>query len=291
MSKRKFTGSSAWEQMVGQQMSLLAKFDEAKRQAKGHEVQTYHGEVAESEFRKWLGDFLPKRFGVTSGYVVAQQSRGVVQFPHFDVIVYDKLEAPILWIEDNADRSEQGKSRALPVEYVRGVLEVKATYGPAETKDAMEHLRDLAPFYSDVDPDGERYRRYLPASFFCALVFFDATSDAIKSQACKEHLSPINAPRGFCGGTVLRGGTQLPGTSGLLSLIPAPKLTDSGWRCELFWGNMCFSRFAFDIVAKLNGTYTLGMVSSLNAFPPLEFGMPKPGKDGIIDPKNIDQAE
>ena len=44
--------------------------------------------------------------------------------PHFDVIIYDELDAPVLWIEDTPDASPQGRSLAIPVEHVRGVLEV-----------------------------------------------------------------------------------------------------------------------------------------------------------------------
>jgi hypothetical protein len=286
MSNRRFTGSSAWEQMIGQQMSLLAKFDEAKRQARGHEVQTYHGRVAEASFRDWLGNFLPKRFGVTSGYVVSQQPHGEVQFPHFDVIIYDQLEAPILWIEDNADLSERGKSRAIPVEYARGILEVKATFGSGEAKDAMEHLRDLAPFYAAVDPEGERYKQYLRADFFSAVVFFDATSEAMTSKAATDHLKPINGPRGFYGGTILRGGHQPAGTSGTLRVLK--EITDLGlvWECHLLWGESCFSRFGFDLVAMLNGTYHPGMISSMHVGPPLKYPLLKPNIDGVIDIKD-----
>lgn len=142
---QKFIGRSAWEQITGQKKELLDEFDAGKRKAKGHEVQTYHGRVAESVFRNWLIEFLPKRFGVTSGYVASQGQRGETKFPHFDVIIYDQLDAPILWVEGHPDVSESGKSRAIPAEYVRAILEVKSTYNSTESKDAIEHLRDLEP--------------------------------------------------------------------------------------------------------------------------------------------------
>jgi len=286
MTIRRFTGSSAWEQMIAQQNDLLARFDKAKLHAKAHEVQTFHGRVAEAAFRDWLTAFLPKRYGVTSGYVVSQRQRGDAKFPHFDVIIYDQLNAPILWVEDSADLSEQGKSRALPVEYVRGVLEVKATYDSTTTKDAMEHLRDLAPFYADVDPPGDRFNRFLPADFFCAVVFFDACSEGLKSEAAREHLKPVGGPRGFCGGTILRGGYQVPSTSGTLRVVPVK--TDDGieWNCWLLWGESCFSRFAFDLVAMLDGTYRTGRISSSHVGPPSPYPAPIVGEDGVIDPRD-----
>jgi len=61
------------------------------------------------------------------------------------VIIYDKLEAPVLWVEDTPDVSEQGRSLAIPVEYVRCVLEVKSTFSSSNVRAAMAHLKDLRP--------------------------------------------------------------------------------------------------------------------------------------------------
>src|SRR5262245_32291332 len=126
MAGRRFIGTSGWEQLMGQRKELLDAFDAGKRKSKAHEVETYHGVVADAVLRQWLGEFLPKRFGVTPGYVVSQKESGKTKFPHFDVIIYDQLNAPILWVEDHPDVSEGGKSRAIPVELVRSVLEVKS---------------------------------------------------------------------------------------------------------------------------------------------------------------------
>jgi len=72
-------------------------------------------------------------------------------FPHYDVIVYDELDAPVLWVDDHPDASSAGTSRGIPVQYVRAVMEVKSTFDSDETKAAMEHLRELAPFYAGLD--------------------------------------------------------------------------------------------------------------------------------------------
>jgi hypothetical protein len=284
MIERRFTGSSPWEQMNGQRQALLDRFDQAKRHARAHEVQTFHGNVAEAAFREWLTGFLPKQFGVTSGYVVSQGHRGNVKYPHFDVIIYDQLNAPILWIEDSADLSEQGKSRAIPVEYVRAVLEVKATYGASEVKDAMEHLRDLAPFYAGVDPHEERYKRYLPGTFRCCLVFFNAPSQNLNSQTVGDLMKPADAPRGFFGGVILRSEHQLPHTSGFIRLLPVALSDPIELEYQVLWGEGGFVRFAFDLVAMLNGTFNLGLVSSIHTMPPLLGPEPVVGPDGVIDP-------
>ena len=41
-----------------------------------------------------------ERYGVTAGYVRSQGVPDSFQSSHFDVIVYDQLEAPTLWTEE-----------------------------------------------------------------------------------------------------------------------------------------------------------------------------------------------
>jgi hypothetical protein len=244
---------------------MFDAFDAGKRKARGHEVQAYHGRVAEAVFRRWLADFLPKRFGVTSGYVVSQGQRGEVKFPHYDLIVYNYLDAPILWVEGHPDLSEDGKSRAIPVEHVRAVLEVKATYGSGEAKDAVEHLRDLAPFYSGIDHPRDNYKKYLPPNFFCGAVFFDATEAAQKSEAAARHLIPIDGPRSFFGGIILRGEGKAPEESGRIMTLKGEEAGQVSLSTMTVWMVSAFSMFAFDLVAILNGTYNPMFLSSMHA--------------------------
>ena len=118
--------TQGWRQILTPRKEMLDAFDKARDQAKSSEVETYHGKVAEAEFRKWLTGFLPKSFGVTSGYIISAGLCSQDKIPHFDVIIFDALQSPILWIENNPDSSDQGRSRAIPVEYVKAVLEVGA---------------------------------------------------------------------------------------------------------------------------------------------------------------------
>lgn len=265
MADRKFTGTSAWEQLIGQKKEMLDAFDAGQRKSKGHEVQTYHGLVAEAMFRKWLSDFLPHRFGVTSGYVVSQGQRGQAKYPHFDVIIYDRLNAPILWVEGHPDVSEGGKSRAIPAEYVRSVLEVKSTFGSGEAKEAMEHLRDLEPFYTDIDTPQDRYKKFLPADFFCGAVFFNAPAKDQNSQAALNHLLPTNGPRNFFGGVILRGEGLREEDSCKIIIGVESKPDQSILHALSIWTSVAFSMFAFDMVALLNGTYDPRFLSSFHA--------------------------
>jgi hypothetical protein len=132
--------SPGWEQFLTSRKEMLDAFDRAKVKAKAHEVEVYHGKVAEATFREWLSSFLPKRYGVTPGYIVSPGLQSTRDLPHFDVIIYDHLESPVLWIEGSPDSTAQGTSRAIPVEFVLCVLEVKSGFSSTTTGQAIEHL-------------------------------------------------------------------------------------------------------------------------------------------------------
>ncbi len=148
--------TQGWKQFLTTRKELLDAFDRARDKAKSHEVETYHGKVAEAEFRKWLSSFLPKKYGVTSGYIVSPGLKSKDKTPHFDVIIYEQLESPILWVEDYPDVSPQGRSLAIPVEFVRAVLEVKSQFSPSTVDAAINHLRDLRPLTGGPDALDER---------------------------------------------------------------------------------------------------------------------------------------
>ena len=103
-------------------------------------VPTHHGNVGEAAVRDWLTAFLPKRFGVTSGHIRKQGFADSHVTSHFDVIVYDQIEAPVLWIESNPDKSPGGLSRIIPAENVRAVIEVKASLSNESAKAAVAKL-------------------------------------------------------------------------------------------------------------------------------------------------------
>jgi len=107
---------------------MLDEYDRAAIHASEQPVSTHHGVVGEAAVRDWLQNFLPKRYGVVSGYIKSQGFETAYQSTHFDVIIYDQLEAPILWIEVNRDKSESGRARIIPAEHVRAIIEVKASF-------------------------------------------------------------------------------------------------------------------------------------------------------------------
>ncbi len=279
-----------WSQFLTARKEMLDSFDKARTHSRKHKVETSHGNVAEAEFRKWLNNFLPKKYAVTSGYIISPGISDSEKVPHFDVIIYEHLDSPILWIEDSPDTSEQGRSLAIPAEYVKGVIEVKSAFKNKTVKDSIEHLRELKKLMSGIDSNGELFKLYLPENFFCGIVFFELRKeDEFDKQALNSIIEGIDL-RGYIGGLILRGEghtKQLTGKIDLFSsetatistvkkpdrsLLISSHMSDSrtikdnfNLGANLIWFKHNFSGYAFDLVARLNGTFEIGRISSYHA--------------------------
>lgn len=278
--------SLGWKQILTARKEILDAYDRAREQARSHEVETFHGRVAEASIRKWLSEFLPKRYGVTSGYIVSPGLSSSTKAPHFDVIIYDHLESPVLWVEENPDSSAQGKSLAVPVEYVRAVLEVKAQLSAKNMRDAIEHLRDLLPLMGGIDAPEERYKLHLPATFYCGALFVELRKDHAGKEATLSALIEGLGVRGFFGGVVLRGEGHTLAHTGRLTLTESKTPMENTFRpgdspllefglsktievaehvhigAMLNWTESAFSQFAFDLIALMQGKYEAGRLSS-----------------------------
>ena len=285
------TYSAAWQQFLLAKRSMLAEYDRALEHAKSQPVVTHHGNVAEAAVRDWLGTFLPKRFGVSSGFIRSQGMPEAHQSSHFDVIIYDQLNAPTLWIEENRDKADAGRARIIPAEYVGAILEVKAAFSRRTVDDSLEKLRQLAPLVAGVDGANERYPKYLPAHTVLGVLFFELRENDRKDLAALELFRGLQLGRPFYGGVVLRGEGLHPDNTAVIELTVGNEpmeaiFTDAGllhgfsmagtaevagqhWGAMLMWSDVNFSRFSFDVLALLNGTYQPGRVSSFHG---LDFG-------------------
>jgi hypothetical protein len=288
-------GVQGWRQFLQSKRQMLAEFDVARTHGKSHEVETWHGVVAEGLFRRWLADFLPQRFGVTSGYIISQNRFEDERAPHFDVIVYDKLNAPILWIEEHPEVTEAGKSRAIPAEWVKGVFEVKSRFTRANAQLAVQHLLDLKPLFQKPSIE-DRYSSWLKDDFFCGVIFFELARANVRHIAAVKAMLPLELPKGFIGGIILRaegadpdtsahihllksqaalsGSEILGGEKSLLNYVLYVETVARGVDPEcpflgvgLRWSQAHFSGFAFDLVALLTGTFQPGALSSFHAMP------------------------
>jgi len=285
-------GHQGWQQFLTWKHELLTAFDRGRQYALGHEVETYHGFVAEAHFRSWLSEFLPKKFGVTAGYIISQAAPDDAKTPAFDVIIYDQLESPVLWAEGHPDRSPQGKMRAIPAEYVKAVIEIKAALNTKLAKDAVDHLFELDPILGDDEP-GAKYRYYLPPDFTCWTVFVELRRTDANTVTPLNHLARATALRGFLGGFVIRGeglSQEMSGelaTSGCnVNCRPLPSAATllegscfSEWQpmpkgnmfgqVGLSWSKVYFSTWPFHLLRLLNGQYDTRSVPSWYCFPPV----------------------
>jgi hypothetical protein len=269
--------------------SILGQYDLARSRAASHKVQVFHGRVAEAAVREWLAEFLPQRYGVTPGYIVSQGLPETVPLRHFDVIIYDKLESPVICVDSNPDSSARGTSRVILAEHVRAVIEVKSSFEPSTVAEAMAHLQDLRPLLAGIDAPDARYRRYLPPSFAAGLVFMELRRQHEFSVTALDNIVRWPLPRGYFEALILRGeglSVESTGTIQLVrgdvplvstvsrdkgSLLAERSLSNSietdfhGHIAALLtWGCSQFSLFAFDLLAMVNGTYQPDIISSLH---------------------------
>lgn len=280
-----------WKQFLTARDEMLAAYDKARIHSEKRIVQTGHGNVAEAEFRKWLSNFLPKRYAVSSGYIISQGLPHSDPLIHYDVIIYDQVESPVLWVDDSSDLSGQGRSLAIPVEYVYGVIEVKSAFNKKAAKNAAEQLAKLKPLMTNIDNDDIPVKMYLPKNFFCATVFFELRKNDMMDFAAIDQLAEASELRGFYGGYILRGETLKNYFSGKLALIKEKDDSPDNNTSLLFWAKSKgkkvgvneylkiflhfseshFSEFAFDIIALLKGNYDLNILSSLYGYGSTQF--------------------
>ena len=99
-----------FKQFLANKLRLIKSFELSKLYTENHIVKVEHGNVAEAEFRRWLSDFLPDKFGVTSGFIISPKLTEEDKTPHYDIVIYDKDNSPILWEEANPDKNKSAFS-------------------------------------------------------------------------------------------------------------------------------------------------------------------------------------
>jgi hypothetical protein len=278
--------SAAWQQFLVARRAMLDSYDRAHTHAREQIVATHHGVVGEAAVRDWLATFLPKRYGVATGQIRAQGLPVPHQSKNFDVIIYDELDAPTLWVEDNKDKSESARIKIIPAEFVRAIIEVKSSFSRATVREAIAKLEELEPLTSGIDPEGYQYPRFLPSSAILAMLFFELRSENRNDVEALNLLRDAHFQRRFYGAAILRGEGSHPadtaliakyrsdvphaeivGPNGLLQGFVMTASKEQGLQhigASLMWGDVFFSQFAFDLLAMLNGTYRPGSGSSLH---------------------------
>lgn len=186
-------GYFGWREFQRNRRDLLSEFDRAKEYNASRPVRTEHGNAGEAALRKWLSDYLPARYGVTSGYVIPDIVVTDYKLYHFDVIVYDAMNSPVLWMDANYDTADQGRKRAIPAKHVCAVLEVKAALSRDTAEKAIGKLSQM-----------NSLRDHLPTKFSCATVFFELDPKLVNDHGILFALLNAASVNGCFGGVVLR---------------------------------------------------------------------------------------
>lgn len=283
---------SGWSQFTTQKRKMVCDFNIFKEMTENRPTETDKGRYAEALFRDWLEQFLPAKYGVTSGYIIQQNDaikpRNALTLRHYDVIIYNRLDAPILWTEISPDHSMSGRIRAIPAEYVHGVLEVKSTFNAKNVANAFKKLNELAPLL-ELEDNNEPYKQYIPTDFYMGMIFFELPEKEQGKLQLLNTLLPATFLRGFFGGIILSAEGLDQSNTGRFWYVPvgsAPlalakidgrTLTSVDgfiWSdsiesspgeyisCMFGWAVQNFALFAFDLISVMNGTYRPDRVSS-----------------------------
>jgi hypothetical protein len=285
---------SGWSQFTTQKRKMVSDFRIFKEMSDNRPTETDKGRFAEALFRDWLEQFLPAKYGVTSGYIIQQMDavkpRSALKgkLRHYDVIIYNRLDSPVLWTEISPDHSMSGRIRAIPAEYIHGVLEIKSTFNAKSIADAFKKLNELAPLL-EIEDSNEPYKQYISSDFYMGMIFFELPEKEQGKLQLLNKLMPANFLRGFFGGIILSADgldqrktgrfvyqsvgnspLSLAGVKGrTLISVDGDILSDSteispGEHivCMFGWSESNFSLFAFELIGVMNGTYHPGFVSS-----------------------------
>jgi hypothetical protein len=151
------------------------------------EHSSQKGNSLESYVKTLLRRHLPERVGVTEGVVVSSSGFHSSQV---DIILYDQTEAPIFY--------NNGSTRIIPLEYVFGVMEVKARLDASSLNDAFEKQRQIKRERKYFQKSGWTYHSYgrnwiAPPTLSLIFAFEGVKTEKLFDQYRQHHNTyPIN---------------------------------------------------------------------------------------------------
>jgi hypothetical protein len=186
-------GQHGWREFYRNRKNILDEFDKILEQTANRPIQVAHGQGVEAYLRKWLSEFLPKKYGITSGYIIPDLYDDSGKIYHYDIIIYNRLDAPVLWTEGNEDNSEQGKYRAIPARHVIAVYEVKSRLTKSNVSKSLDKLSQTKDFSDQLNP-----------LYSCGVIFIELKESDNNRESIIKELIKGKDVFGFSGGMVLR---------------------------------------------------------------------------------------
>lgn len=189
MDIKKESGYHGHQEFNSVRKKIIRDYQDAKSKYRNRPTQTEHGKISEYLLINWLKESLPQKYGVTSGYIIPDLYVENYTVYHFDIIVYDKLESPVLWVEPAEDSS---KARAIPAKYVFAIYEVKASLTPKSAAGALNKLDSVS-----------QYSNLFPSNFHSKAIFMELPEKNIeKKSAILNKFLADKAVHGFSGAYV-----------------------------------------------------------------------------------------
>jgi len=177
------------DSILAERSKLLGLYDTAKAQCTDDPVKVEHGNVAEEIFRNYLARFLPKKYGVAKGHIITRDLTYDGPLEEWDIIVYDYLESPVLYVREDSGATLQ---LGIPVQHVKAVIEVKATMNQSNAEKVSKKLLKLEQFKRPQDKDKDDRGDYLSWGFFSKAIFFEtATRNKDDYVKCLNKLQPL----------------------------------------------------------------------------------------------------
>ena len=277
MTRLKHIGVDAFFAMRSQ---LLSNFEAAKQRISDDPVKTEHGNVGETQVRNWLKEFLPKKFGVCKGYIITSNMDYSGPLEEWDIIIFDALESPILFTKGQGDGGES--RRAIPIEYVRGVIEVKSSLNIVFAKKATKKLKKLGDFIGENK--SKNYPTHLTFPFISSMIFLEVNIEKFRTyRKALNKISEIDQEEivPFLGALVLKSSKNsqhsgyLRGAIGELKAIESLEqpvfemsniyqVKNGRYGCfgsPIGYTKNSFPDFTFDLLNYLNGKKT-NLISS-----------------------------
>lgn len=130
------------------------------------------GENREAILKSFLEDHLPTRYGVVKGEVITKAGK---HSPSMDLLIYDKVNCPLLHV---------GDTKVLPIEGVYGAIEVKSRLTKDEFLDAANRIKtfkELSPRDLSVIQTREYVTVHRPTRPFGIVFGFELGDNSLQS--------------------------------------------------------------------------------------------------------------